>query len=97
MKKYEDNKPGDSWRLDDAVRRRRLLEDARRPMSVNLAETIALSLSSPTNAVLGTPASATLTINANDGLMFSASTYSVNENGARRRSRPSSVGRLARR
>lgn len=43
MNEHEDKKPGDSWRLDDAVRRRRLLEDARRPMSVNLAETIALS------------------------------------------------------
>ncbi len=43
-------------------------------------ETIALSLSNPTNAVLGSPASATLTINANDTLTFSGSTYSVNEN-----------------
>jgi hypothetical protein len=43
MNKDRDNKPEDSWRLDDAVRRRRLLADARRPMSVNLAETIALS------------------------------------------------------
>ncbi len=43
MTENKENKSQDSWRLDEEVRRRRLLEDARRPMSVNLAETIALS------------------------------------------------------
>ncbi len=43
-------------------------------------ETIALSLSNPSNAVLGTPASATLTIPANDMLTFSASSYNMHEN-----------------
>ena len=43
MSKDKDDMPKDSWRVDEEVRRRRLLEDARRPMSVNLAETIALS------------------------------------------------------
>jgi YD repeat-containing protein len=39
-----------------------------------------LALSSPTNATLGTPSSATLTINNRDpNLNFSAGTYSVNE------------------
>jgi hypothetical protein len=33
----------DPWRLNEDVRRRRLREDAARPLSVNLAETIALS------------------------------------------------------
>jgi hypothetical protein len=31
------------WRLNEDVRRRRLRQDASRPLSVNLAETIALS------------------------------------------------------
>ncbi|HEX5762373.1 MAG TPA: hypothetical protein VFY04_04550 [Solirubrobacterales bacterium] len=43
MKKAKDKDSNDPWRLDEEVRRRRLLEDARRPMAVNLAETIALS------------------------------------------------------
>lgn len=43
------------------------------------AETIALTLSAPTNAVLGTPATATLTINANDTVVFNASSSSVGE------------------
>lgn len=43
MKNENDKQREDPWRLDEEVRRRRLLEDARRPMSVNLAETIALS------------------------------------------------------
>jgi hypothetical protein len=33
----------DPWRLNDVVRRRRLREQARRPLSVNLAEGLALS------------------------------------------------------
>lgn len=33
----------DPWRANEDARRRRLLEDAQRPMSVNLAEGIALS------------------------------------------------------
>jgi hypothetical protein len=33
----------DPWRVDEQIRRRRLREDAQRPLSVNLAETIALS------------------------------------------------------
>lgn len=43
MNKESDKKVNDSWHLDEEIRRRRLREDARRPMSVNLAETIALS------------------------------------------------------
>jgi hypothetical protein len=43
MKKENDKQVNDSWRLDEEVRRRRLREDARRPMAVNLAETIELS------------------------------------------------------
>ncbi|HYP56623.1 MAG TPA: hypothetical protein VEQ41_10055 [Solirubrobacterales bacterium] len=43
MSKETDKAREDPWRIDEEVRRRRLLEDARRPMSVNLAETIALS------------------------------------------------------
>jgi hypothetical protein len=35
--------PGDPWRLNDVVRRRRLREQARRPLGVNLAEGLALS------------------------------------------------------
>ncbi|MGB7588801.1 MAG: hypothetical protein WBM00_08845 [Solirubrobacterales bacterium] len=33
----------DSWRLDEDVRRRRLRNDGRRPLAVNLAEGLALS------------------------------------------------------
>jgi hypothetical protein len=33
----------DPWRLNEEVRQRRLRADARRPLSVNLAETMALS------------------------------------------------------
>jgi hypothetical protein len=33
----------DEWRTDDAVARRRLREQARRPLAVNLAEGLALS------------------------------------------------------
>jgi hypothetical protein len=33
----------DSWRHNEASRRRQLLEDARRPLAVNLAEGLALS------------------------------------------------------
>lgn len=33
----------DPWRYNEASRRRQLLEDARRPMAVNLAEGLALS------------------------------------------------------
>lgn len=32
-----------SWHLDEAVRRRRLREDAQRPAAINLAEGLALS------------------------------------------------------
>jgi hypothetical protein len=34
---------GDPWRDNELVRRARIREDAERPMSVNLAEAIALS------------------------------------------------------
>lgn len=34
---------GDPWRDNELVRRIRIREDAKRPMSVNLAETMALS------------------------------------------------------
>jgi hypothetical protein len=43
MTNDQSNNRKDSWSPDEAVRRRRLREDARRPMAVNLAETIALS------------------------------------------------------
>lgn len=33
----------DPWRLNEEVRRRRLREDGRRPLAVNLAEGLALS------------------------------------------------------
>jgi hypothetical protein len=36
-------RPKDPWRANEDARRRRLLEDAQRPMAVNLAEGIALS------------------------------------------------------
>jgi hypothetical protein len=35
--------PSDAWRLNELVRRRRLREQARRPLAVNLAEGLALS------------------------------------------------------
>ena len=35
--------PADSWRSDEQSRRRRLREDGRRPLAVNLAEGLALS------------------------------------------------------
>ena len=35
--------PEDPWRANEESRRRQLLEDARRPMAVNLAEGLALS------------------------------------------------------
>jgi hypothetical protein len=34
---------GDAWRDDDEARRRRLREDGRRPLAVNLAEGLALT------------------------------------------------------
>jgi hypothetical protein len=40
---HSESKKPDPWRLNEEVRRRRLREDGRRPLSVNLAETIALS------------------------------------------------------
>jgi hypothetical protein len=43
MKADSYNEQKGPWRLEEEVRRRRLREDARRPTSVNLAETIALS------------------------------------------------------
>ncbi len=43
MKADRDNEQKDSWRLDEEVRRRRLREDGKRPLAINLAETIALS------------------------------------------------------
>jgi hypothetical protein len=43
MKPDRDSKRHDPWRLNEEVRRRRLREDGRRPLAVNLAETIALS------------------------------------------------------
>jgi len=33
----------DPWRLNEEARRRQVLEDAKRPLSVNLAEGLALS------------------------------------------------------
>jgi hypothetical protein len=42
--KSDDHRPRrDPWRLNEEVRRRRLREDGGRPLSVNLAEAIALS------------------------------------------------------
>jgi hypothetical protein len=35
--------PGDPWRLNEEARRRRLREDGRRPLAVNLSEGLALS------------------------------------------------------
>jgi hypothetical protein len=35
--------PADPWRENDEARRRRLREDGRRPLAVNLAEGLALS------------------------------------------------------
>jgi len=43
MTNKPDDKRKDSWSLDDAVRRRRLREDARRSIETNVIETIALS------------------------------------------------------
>lgn len=40
---YADKPPSEAAAAAEAVRIRRLREDARRPLSVNLAETIALS------------------------------------------------------
>lgn len=40
----EQRKPAtDPWRLDEQARLRRIREDARRPLAVNLAEGLALS------------------------------------------------------
>ncbi len=44
------------------------------------SETVGLTLSNPSNAALGSPSTATLSINANDALSFSSSNYYVNEN-----------------
>lgn len=42
--KVEDQQPkSDPWAVNEEVRRRRLREDGRRPLAVNLAEAIALS------------------------------------------------------
>jgi hypothetical protein len=38
-----DTRVEDPWRANEASRQRQLLEDARRPMAVNLAEGLALS------------------------------------------------------
>ena len=38
-----DSHSADPWRLNEEVRRRRLREDGRRPLAVNLAEGLALS------------------------------------------------------
>jgi hypothetical protein len=38
-----EGKPDDPWRLNEVVRRRRLREQGRRPLEVNLAEGLALS------------------------------------------------------
>ena len=39
-----DSKPKpDPWRLNEEARRRQVLEDAKRPLAVNLAEGLALS------------------------------------------------------
>lgn len=43
MKSAGQQPKSDPWRANEAVRRRRLREDGRRPLSVNLAESIALS------------------------------------------------------
>ena len=42
MKSKADRK-NDPWRLNEEVRRKRLREDGRRPLSVNLSEGLALS------------------------------------------------------
>ncbi|HEY0317502.1 MAG TPA: hypothetical protein VGC49_04330 [Solirubrobacterales bacterium] len=38
-----ESKQEDPWRLNEEARRRRLREDGRRPLAVNLAEGLALS------------------------------------------------------
>jgi hypothetical protein len=43
VKPDDDSQSKDPWRLNEEVRRRRLKEDGARPLSVNLAEAIALS------------------------------------------------------
>jgi len=43
VKSDDDRQSKDPWRLNEDVRRRRLKEDGARPLSVNLAEAIALS------------------------------------------------------
>jgi hypothetical protein len=42
-KRKIDSRQKDPWRANEEARRRRLREDARRPMAVNLAEGLALS------------------------------------------------------
>ncbi len=43
MKSEREQKTNDPWRLNEEVRRRRLREDGRRPLAVNLSEGLALS------------------------------------------------------
>jgi hypothetical protein len=43
VKRQRDSKPNDPWRANEEARRRQLREDGRRPLSVNLAEGLALS------------------------------------------------------
>jgi hypothetical protein len=52
LSRHTDRGPTEQWRLNELVRRRRLRDDARRPLGVNLAEGLALTefLSSFTGA-----------------------------------------------
>jgi hypothetical protein len=43
MKSRDRQTKADPWRVNEEVRRRRLKDDGRRPLSTNLAEAIALS------------------------------------------------------
>lgn len=42
-KQRESVQAGDPWRLNEIARKRRIKDDARRPLAVNLAEGLALS------------------------------------------------------
>jgi hypothetical protein len=42
-RKSAESRAGDPWRVNEESRRRRLREDGRRPLAVNLAEGLALS------------------------------------------------------
>jgi hypothetical protein len=42
-RRREAERAGDPWRLNEIARKRRIKDDARRPLAVNLAEGLALS------------------------------------------------------